>query len=364
MQGSQKDSGELDIIWVVVGILLVCTIIFFIFRSQILGAILWIKYAELQVISAFVINDNYQGLAQWVHLQHSSGSSQIQYNELRLLSLEIGQSVKYPCIGLFLVFAVIVYLKHPDSGYRDIENMKSLALKVRKMFPAINIVSGIDLIKTNIDEGPWAMGETPIEFAKRHALIRRDPKTEKIILDYNKAKMVFTQQLGKPWQGIDKLRPDEKALFAIFSAFANFKRDEAEAKMEEIAAHLTPDQVKTGKIKFNTDALLKKYQDTPVVQKILKRHAYVYPVFMELLTEARKSGIVLNSLYLWLKPTNRALWYVLNNVGRKAVFIEAAAAQAHWLAEQRLGFPIAQPMIDETVSALHEAIQIRIIKDL
>lgn len=209
-----------------------------------------------------------------------------------------------------------------------------------------------------------AMAETPIEFAKKNKLIHRDTKTTKILFDHNRAKLLFTQQLGESWPGIDKLKPYQKALFAIFAAFANYKREEAEQKMEEIAANLTPDQVKSGKIKFNTDALLKKYQDTKVVKKILNNNAYTNTIFIELLYEARKSGIVLNSLYLWLKPIDRKLWYVLNDVGRKAVFSEAAAVQAHWLAEKKLGFPIAQPMVDEAVAALEEAINNRVIKDL
>ena len=361
MQGSQKESGELDIIWLVVGILLVCSILFFIFRKEILTAILWLKYSELQIISAFVMNDNYMGLAEWVHHQ---GTSQIQFLELRLLSLEIGESIKYPCAGLAAVLAIILYIKHPDSGYRDIESMKTLSEKVRKTFPAINIINGLNLVKAPINEGHWAMGEKPIEFAKGNKLIRRDPKTQKIILDHNRAKLLFTQQLGEVWPGVDKLQPYQKALFAIFAAFANYKRDEAEKKMEEIASSLTPDQLKSGKIKYNTDALLAKYKDTKVVTEIINKHAYTRTIFMELLTEARKSGIVLNSLFLWLKPIDRKLWYVLNKVGRKAVFTEGAAVQAHWLAEKRLCFPISQPIVDEAVIGLQEAINSRIIKDL
>lgn len=134
--------------------------------------------------------------------------------------------------------------------------------------------------------------------------------------------------------------------------------------MEEIARSVTPDNLKKKKIPYNTDSLLKKYRDIPKVTAITGAHAYTSTVFAEMLIEARKSGIILNSLMLWLKPTDRALWYVLNNVGRKAVFIEGAAVQAHFLAERRLGFAIKQPMVDEAVFALDEAIQSRIIKEL
>ena len=362
MQGSQKDSGELDIIWIVVGILMAVGLIFFLLHDYIFSTVLWIKYSELQVISLLMHDDHFSALTAWTQ-SHTNGKN-VPLAQLELLSFEVGEVLKWPCIISLLAFAIIIYFKHPETGYRDIENMNTLADKIRKIFPAINVVHGLNLVKENIDEGPWAMGNTPIEFARKYKLMRRDTKTDTITLDQNKAKLIFSQQLGKPFKGIDKLKPHQQALFAIFAAFANYKREEAEDKMEEICASLTPAQVKNGKIKFNSDALLKKYYKTPVIQKIISNHAFTNTIFMELLTEARKSGIVLNSLYLWLKPLDRKLWYVLNNVGRKAVFIEGAAVQAHWLAERRLGFAISQPMVDETVSALIEAIASRVIKDI
>jgi intracellular multiplication protein IcmP len=361
MQGApQRDTGELEILWITVGIILLASVIFYLFRVQILTFLTWIKYTELKLISYFVVNDHYQGLVAWTN---QANPQRLSISTLKLLSNEIGATIKYPCIAVCIVFIGVIWYKHPESGFRDIETMNTLSEKIRNAFPAINIVQGLNLVNTPIDEGPWAMGMTPIEFAKHYKLIHRD-SSEKIIYDPFKAKMIFTEQLGTPWNGIEQLKPHEKTLFAIFATFINFKRDEAEAKMEEIARSITPKNLKSGKINFNTQALLRKYGNSKSVDAITKRHAYIRTIFMELLTHARASGIVLNSLYLWLKPIDRQLWYTLNNVGRKAVFSEAAGVHAHWLAEKRLSFPIQQPMVDEAVNALDEAIQSRIIRDL
>ncbi len=361
MQGSQKESGELDILWIIGAVLFTLGLIFILFRTEILTVILWIKYGELKIISFFVLNDDYQGLANWVNEQNPN---RVSFSELDLISREIGMTLQVPCILLCLFLATVIYFKHPESGFRDTETMDTLSEKMRGLFPALNIVAGLNLAKVNIDEGPWAMGLTPIEFAKKHKLMAQNIKTGKIVLDHYKTKLVFTQQLAEPFPGVAQLKPHEKALFAIFAAYINYKRDEAERTMEEIVRQITPEKLKKNKLDYHTDALLKKYEDTPKVQKIITQHAYTNTIFMEMLTEARKSGIVLNSLYLWLKPIDRRLWYVLNNVGRKAVFIEAAAVQAHWLAERRLGFTIKQPMVDEAIFALDEAIQNRIIKEV
>ena len=358
-QGQQNESDQT--LWLGIGIVVLAVVIFFLFHRQILTALLWIKYIELKLISFFMVNHQYEGLANWVN---HANPNRVSIDTLKLLSSEVGATIKYPCIVLCMLFIGFLWFYHPDSGFRDIENMHSLSGKVKKVFPAINIVHGFDLIKTPIDEGPWAMAMTPIEFAKHHHLIQRDPETEKIHMDHFRAKMLFTEQLGEIWQGVHALKPHQRTIFGILAAYINYQREEAEAKLEEIASNITPSMLKSKKVTANANSLVKKYANTPIVEAIVKRHAYVGTVFMELLTEARKSGIVLNSLYLWLKPIDRRLWYTLNNVGRKAVFTEAAAIQAHWLAEKRLGFPIQQPMIDEAVYALADAIQSRIIRDL
>ncbi len=359
--GGQKDSNEFEIIWIAAAALGFLFFIFLLFHTQILTMVLWIKYAELKLLSFFIVGHQYQGIETFIN---PNNHNRISYAELSLLSQEIGNTLKGPCALLCILFMIITYFKHPMSGFRDIENMNTLSDKVRQTFPAINVVSGLNLVKESIDEGPWAMALTPIEFGKKHGLISRHAQTQKIIVDEYKAKLIFSQQLGEIWQGVDKLKPHQKALFAIFSAFINYKREEAEKASEEIVEQITQAQIKKKAIPFHTGALLKKYGQSPAVLEIIKKHAYTNTIFMEMLIQARGSGIVLNSLYLWVKPIDRPLWYILNNVGRKAVFIEAAGVHAHCLAEKRLGFEIRQPMIDEAIFALKEAISSRIIKDL
>ena len=59
-----------------------------------------------------------------------------------------------------------------------------------------------------------------------------------------------------------------------------------------------------------------------------------------------------------------SFWYVLNNVGRKAVFIETGAITAHWRAEVKLGYALKKPMIDRASEALDDAIASRVIDNI
>ncbi len=76
-----------------------------------------------------------------------------------------------------------------------------------------------------------------------------------------------------------------------------------------------------------------------------------------LLEGARQDGVVPSSEFLWLKPTDRRLWYMCNCVGRQTPYAEVAGPFAHWKAEKSMGRGSRAPMIDEAIKALEIAIK-------
>lgn len=363
MNGAPKSEGtEMDILLLAGAVFLVTMVFLYLFRTQILTGLLWVKYYELKMISYFVPDHVYVGLENWVKL---TPVQRVSYQQLLLLSNEIGATLKYPCMIITMILAAILGFFHPKNSFNEVESMSSLSAKLHEDFPNIQVIQGWDLVKEDIHEGPWAMAQTPIEFGRKHNLLYRDPQTQAILVDKLKAKVVFCQQLGPLWPGINGLLPYQKAIFAALAAFANYHRDEAEQFLAKIERSVSKSKLKKIDLDFaGTDALIKKYGNSPEVKRITEKHAYLYTVFTEMLVAARRSGIVANSAYLWLKPVDRALWYTLNNVGRKAVFTEMGAVHAHWLAEKKLGFALTEPMIEEAIYGLEEAAKSRIVRDL
>ena len=86
------------------------------------------------------------------------------------------------------------------------------------------------------------------------------------------------------------------------------------------------------------------------------RHAYVSTLLASLLEAAREGGVLATAEFIWLKPLNRKLWYLLNSVGRQTAVIEAAGPFSHWLAEKRVKRALKVPMIKTAVDALEESI--------
>jgi len=102
---------------------------------------------------------------------------------------------------------------------------------------------------------------------------------------------------------------------------------------------------------------MKKYQNTELVQDIVQKHAYMVTVLASLLEAARDDGVVPSAEFLWLKPVDRRLWYMLNCVGRQTPYAEVGGPFAHWKAEKELGRSSLVPMIDEAIKALEIAIK-------
>ncbi len=96
-----------------------------------------------------------------------------------------------------------------------------------------------------------------------------------------------------------------------------------------------------------------KMMDEPV--KVARQHAWVETSMAALLDWARINGGVLASAdFLWLKLDDRAMWYVLNAVGRPTILVEASGAIAHWRAELVTRRPMPEPDVDEAVFGLEE----------
>jgi intracellular multiplication protein IcmP len=105
------------------------------------------------------------------------------------------------------------------------------------------------------------------------------------------------------------------------------------------------------------DELCKKHHDTKLIQQIVNAHAYLLPVMAEMLEAARSDGVQASADFLWLKPVDRRLWYMLNTVGRQTPFVEVAGPFAHWVAEKEMGKRLLVPMVEEATNALEIALK-------
>lgn len=357
--GGQQQSSEYAPIWITVAACVTLIILWYFGHAYISAIIYKIRLAEIKLLSFFT-NSAYGLRAQIL----ATPASTAKFNFIADISTAVGQKFIYPLCGLSLIFVFLLYRLSNANRYSKIYSMKALVDQEVKNWPQISPVSQLNLVAEHIHEGAWAMSMTPMQFAKKYKLleITKVPDETGLAHRYkfqvkvieSRATRVFTQQLGRPWRGADKLPIHSRALFAIFAAKANADRTGATKLLRQIAS--SGNNLK--KLDFTgTDELLKKHLDSKIIRKAMQAHAYELTLMASLLEIARLDGILATAEFLWLKPIDRTLWFMLNNVGRRTAFTETAGPYAHWLAERLIGRKLVVPMVHQATIALTAAME-------
>lgn len=359
-QPNQGDSST-NILWGTAAIFMAVGAIWFVFKDQIVTLYLTIKLYEAGLLNWFTGGHFEAVRIALLRMLVSPGS--VTLNQMVIVGELVGDYMRYLYVAILSVLAVVVYFGNSTRVYKNIYNMKNLAKLEAVNWPQISPVVNLDLLKVDIDKGPWAMALTPLQYCKRHRLLeevsgqrpegvsRRERERVEIVLRRGEANKMFALQLGPLWAGPDKLPLHIKALFAIFAARINADTKTA----QNLLAQLSASSVK--KLDYSgVNELLKKHWNTKGVQRVVQSHAYVLTVMASMLVGAREDGVQASADFLWLKPIDRRLWYTLNTVGRQTPFIEVAGIFAHWVAEKEAGVALRVPMIDEATKALEVAL--------
>jgi intracellular multiplication protein IcmP len=357
-QQPSNDSG-MGPIWIIVILFLIVFIIWREAHQYIVTFIFSINILEAKVIHFFIGSDQ---LRQEINIMETIDPNSVDWDQLFLLTSNVGEYIKYPITVILGILAVWLYHSDITLKFRRAHSMKSLSIQEQDNWNAIMPVVNQDLIAIDINTGPWAMALTPMEFARKYALLKKDdalmdkamPGMEMTAgIRRGDAKRVFTLQLGPYWDGFERCPPYARALIAVFIARMNRDRSSASnilSALDKSAA--------LGKMDFSVaNATLKKHQNAENVQEILAKHAYLLTVMASLIAAARDDGVVPSSEFLWLKTTDRRMWYMLNCVGRQTPYAEVAGPFAHWKSEKVMKRKLLAPMIDEAIRALEIAVK-------
>lgn len=360
-QSNQSDDS-MGILWGIAAIIFVLSVVWYLFKAQIINVYLHVKLWEVDHLIGFF--PSLEGVRDSILYTLQKDPSSVLFNDVINLGMMVGNYVRYPMIFLTLVLAAWIYYASSTRIYKHIYTMKDLIRFERTNWPQISPVLGLDLVKTDIDKGPWAMALTPMQFCKRHGLLiekhygpqegvsRKEWQKVEVALNRGKASQLFALQLGPAWRGVRATPPHVQALFAVFAARIEGDTAPAQALLRSINLSVPV------KLSFaGTEPLLKKHAESAIVRRVVDRHAYLLTVMAEMLLAARSDGVQGVADFLWLKPLDRRLWYMLNVVGRQTPFVEVAGPFAHWVAEKEAGHRLLVPMVEEATNALEGALK-------
>lgn len=360
-QQQQQGGGDDSMapVWITVLLFVSLYCIWALGHKHIVSLVFYLNILQAKLIGLVV---GTQQLSDDIFVMQTVDPATVTWGQLMKLTRSVGEYVRYPIVAIFLILAGFLYKSDITLKYRRAHDMKSLRAQEQYNWPAIMPVVKQDLVSQDINTGPWSMALSPMEFARKYQLLRKDdalmdapvPGQEMTAaIRRGDAKRVFTLQLGPYWDGFERCPPHARALAAIFMARMNRDRGSAVKIMESLDKSCS-----MGKPDYSmATSVFRKYQDTELVQEIFSKHAYLMTVMASLLFAARDDGVVASSEFLWLKPIDRRLWYMLNCVGRQTPFAEVGGPFAHWRAEQAMGRRSLVPMIDEAIKALEVAVK-------
>lgn len=355
--GGQPDNSA-GILWTMAAIFAAGAGIWYGFKKYLVYYFFKLKLAEIDLLSHFT--NNLEDVRYSITMIDPSN---VLLVDLLHAGTAVGYYLRIPCIIFILILAVVVFFSNSVRIYKRTYDMRALLTTEQENWPQVSPVAKLDLIKQDIDKGPWAMAMTPMQFCKRHNLLeefkrapsettaRKDWSKVEVSLKRGNANKAFIMQLGPLWAGPNRLPPHVRALFAIFAGRHN--SDPAAVNMLKQLASSS-----TSTLDFKgVDQLLKKHESTKAVQQVMQSHAYVLTVMASMLVLARMDGVQASADFLWLKPIDRRLWYTLNTIGRQTPYTEVAGVFAHWVAEKEMGKKLLIPMVEEATNALELALK-------
>lgn len=320
--------------------------------------------------------------------------ARLEWMHIKRITDEVGRVVRWPIIFFcgFLIFLNIKIGKSIERYKRNF-NINSLLENNIKNFPCIAPVVGRNILDDDPDKGSWKTARTPLQFAAENGLLisreTKKPLPEKMVLkkgmanmqssllednsdvmlDEEKARKVFTKQLGPIFNGPENLPYHQRGIAAALMAFGCGDKKTA----QDLFDHMSLSFKEAGGGSFswkiwgknrgeledhfvdikNADDIIEQYKDDEDFLYATRHHnLYTYTWFHSLLEFARAKGVVSTAQFIWLRPMDRPLFYVLNQVGGRTSFAEAAGAWAHYYAEYVLKQAIGEPEINEAVVAL------------
>lgn len=364
--GQQQGDQTSSFFWYVVLLTVAAIIVWITCKKYLVPPLFYLRHAEVTAL-IWVLNlwNSLAGilslplasltqLHQVLQFMHYADPANVTIDQIDRVSTVIGQYYRYPIICVAFILAYLCAFRHRSAIYTATYSMKTLRNAEVEHWPQITPVIGRGIIEQDINQGEWSMSTLPLDFAKQYDLlfVKSTQHSKFWAVHQGAAERQFVMQMGALWEGVDQLPMHMQALVVVFMLRLARKRALSEEILNQIGA-----SAKHKKLDFSMIAgHIDQYKQHHVIRWIEGRHAYVYTVLASLLEIARTEGVIATAEFLWLKPLDRRLWYVLNTVGRVTAVPEVAGVFAHWQAEKKLGRPMRTPVVTEAVQALDKAV--------
>lgn len=389
MTAPKQETSDYHIVFIALFLVLTLVIFWHFFRGPILEGLRWLRLGELWIVGLFTHEQD--ACQQWL-LQAHVGPPDLSVKMMKLANDCFGSAdlmalppqargeyysltgysmgeierraahyLRWLLVAGFVSVAVYVFYFSPRNKFRTTHTVETFIQTQAKMWPVISPVVDFNPIKSSAripgDMMPeklplFAEAMSPEEWLSWH----RIPVTNGIV-DREASRRALILQLGPRWTGIEGQAPYIQALFAAFALKGGQKREESDEFLGKIALcwnHKTGFRI-SPEVAAETKKILADTKLGGVAAHEAMKHAYRTTALLGVLRWARAMGGVLApAQFLWLRGTDRTLWYALNNLGRRSYHAEGAGAIAHYMAEIAAKKPLPIPRVDTAIVTLNQ----------
>lgn len=269
-QQQGTDSGMAPV-WITVLLFITVFLVWKTGHQYIVMIVFQINILQAKLVNLFIHSEQ---LTSLIYLMQTIDPNAVDWDQLADTTRAVGDFMRYPVVLGLGVMAILLYQSNLKLKYRKAHDMRSLRAQEQFNWPAIMPVVKEDLVSQDVNVGPWAMALTPMEFARKYHLLKKDdalldnpvPGMEMTAgIRRGDAKRVFTLQLGPYWDGFEHCSPQAYALAGVFMARLNRDRDAA----NNILSVLDRTFVE-GKPDFSVARpIVEKYKNTEQIQEII-----------------------------------------------------------------------------------------------
>ncbi len=283
----------------------------------------------------------------------------ISVDVLKRTTVVAVQPLRVVFLAFMSVMVIAIIFRGPGTQYKRRMGLETLLKEQAKSFPAIRPFIKFDPRKLPFRApGQPVPAQLPLfseQLSPEEWMSYHEISIVNGQIDYNRAYQAMAEQLGRRWQGPEKLPLYAQGLYAVCALKMVRKRKESVEMMNMLSDSWTAEKGfrPTAKVKSKIRAVLKNPKQGEALRKFADMHAYETTALMRCLQRAREEGGVLAPAeFIWLRGVDRTLWYPLNNLGRKSYCAEASGAMVHYTNELIAGQKIPTPRFDESIRGL------------
>ncbi len=359
------DQPVIALTILLIGVIFLFWLIWKLFQIEILGVLRYVRLFEVYIINFLSFGD-YNWLLEIVKpawLGGSSGPVESVFTRQEFIASTkaVGSYMKWP-IALILTYwgfhAMFISERSRLNRQHDLESLIAVQGRIWPIIsPILKFNPGKFSARSSGDPVPTNLPIFAEALAPEEWLAYHDIKLVNGLPEREAVRKALISQLGPRWTGVESLPPHQRALFAAFAMKGVQKRVESDDLLGEIAlcwSHKSGFRMSLS-VARKVDAIIADPEIGGKALAVAQNFAYRTTALLGVLRWSRSMGGVLApAAFLWLRGEERALWYPLNNQGRRSYHIEAAGAMAHFMAELAAKKPLPIPRVETALITINQ----------